>query len=134
MAFKLHPRLNADLIHLGDLKLSRVMLLPDPENPWIVLIPRREDIRELYELSDEDQKTLLSEINLFSKIMVKEFNPDKLNIGALGNMVPQLHIHIICRYEGDRAWPGSIWGISTPYNPSKVEHYQNVLTRAVSFV
>ncbi|EPZ50074.1 scavenger mRNA decapping enzyme [Bacteriovorax sp. BAL6_X] len=108
--FKLHEVLKRDLIEIDDMKLSKVMLLPDTENPWAVIIPKREGIREIHELSWEDQVTLLEEINEVSRFLTDKYGPQKLNIGALGNMVPQLHVHIICRYESDRSWPDAIWG------------------------
>lgn len=109
-SFQLHQRLEADLIELGDFKLSKVLMHPNTENPWIILVPKREQIREIFELSKEDQGQLLEEIQSSSKVMFTEFKADKMNIGALGNMVPQLHIHVICRFENDKAWPNAIWG------------------------
>ncbi|MFG1501398.1 HIT family protein [Halobacteriovorax sp. XZX-3] len=108
--FKLHEVLKKDLIEITDMKLSKLMLLPDQENPWAVLVPKREEIREIHELSWDDQVTLLEEINEVSRFLSDNYHPKKLNIGALGNMVSQLHVHIICRYENDRSWPGAIWG------------------------
>lgn len=108
--FNLHPTLKNDLIEICDLKLCKLMLLPDTENPWAVLIPRLDEIREIHQLTREDQIQLMDEINEMSLFFEESFSPEKLNIGALGNMVPQLHIHIIARYSSDRAWPGAIWG------------------------
>lgn len=120
-SFQLHERLKNDLIEIKDLELSKLMLLPDSENPWCVLVPKRNDIKELHHLESDDQNILLEEINTVSKILEKEFSPDKLNVGALGNMVPQLHIHIICRYKNDRSWPGSIWGTAAEIDKVKLE-------------
>lgn len=108
--FNLHPTLKKDLIEICDLKLCKLMLLPDTENPWAVLIPKLDEIREMHQLTREDQIQLMDEINEISLFFEESFSPEKLNIGALGNMVPQLHIHIIARYSSDRAWPGAIWG------------------------
>ncbi len=108
--FKLHETLEKDLVEICNLKLSKLMLLPDSENPWVVLVPMRDDIREICELEWDDQVELLREINMISRYLSSNFSPDKLNIGALGNMVPQLHIHLIARFKTDRAWPGAIWG------------------------
>ncbi|MGI4992272.1 HIT family protein [Halobacteriovorax sp. GFR7] len=123
--FKLHEVLKKDLIEIDDMKLSKVMLLPDTENPWAVIIPKREGIREIHELSWEDQVTLLEEINEVSRFLTGKYAPQKLNIGALGNMVPQLHVHIICRYENDRSWPGAIWGTKANKETYKISDLEN---------
>ena len=108
--FQLHERLARDLIFINDLKLSRLMVLPDKENPWCVLIPRRQGLTELHHLNTQDQSQILHEINFVSQIFEKAFAPDKINVASLGNMVNQLHFHVIARYRDDRAWPGAIWG------------------------
>lgn len=106
----LHPRLEADTITIGDLDLSRLLLSNDANYPWTILVPRRADIREIHELSEADQQQLLRESMLLSKALMALFTPTKLNIAALGNMVPQLHVHHIARYETDPAWPAPVWG------------------------
>ncbi len=108
--FKLHPQLKNDLIPIGKFSLSQLFLLPDSDNPWVVLVPEVEATKEWHHLSIEAQTSLQSEINLVSEFFEKKFTPDKINIGSLGNMVPQLHIHIIGRFKDDKAWPGAIWG------------------------
>lgn len=110
MSFIIHPRLEEDTILLGELDLCEVRLMPDSSNPWVVLVPKRADIKEIHELTDGEQGTLIYEISTISSKLTELFAPDKINVGALGNMVPQLHIHIICRYQNDRAWPNAIWG------------------------
>jgi len=110
MTFTLHPRLQADCIHLGDFPLCRVLLAGDARYAWFILVPRREGIREIYEMCEADQDSLTRESAVFGQAIMKAFKGDKLNIGALGNMVPQLHIHHIVRHEGDAAWPGAVWG------------------------
>jgi diadenosine tetraphosphate (Ap4A) HIT family hydrolase len=125
--FNLHERLEKDLINLGKLPLSYLMLMPDSDNPWVVLVPRIENIRELHQLTTEQQHQLLEEINTVSKHMEAEFSPDKMNIGALGNMVPQLHIHIICRFKDDKAWPGAIWGSEQGRDQARIENFKNIL-------
>ena len=112
---KIHPTLEKDLKLIGELSLCKVFMMPDSDNAWAVLVPKRlkgDDsyIREAYELDEEDQVKLTRETSMVSKKMSEIFSADKMNVAALGNMVPQLHIHIICRYEGDKAWPGPIWG------------------------
>lgn len=82
----------------------------DMHYPWLILVPRIENIREIFELSVRDQQQLLRESSWVSERLAKYFNADKINIGALGNMVPQLHIHHIARYQNDAAWPAPVWG------------------------
>ncbi len=108
--FTLHARLKADCIWLGDLPLCRVLLAGDARFAWFILVPKRSDIREAYQLSQSEQDILSRESAAFSRAIMERFNGDKLNIGALGNMVPQLHIHHIIRHEGDAAWPHAVWG------------------------
>lgn len=108
--FSLHPRLSADTILLGDFPLCHCLLMNDMHYPWLILVPRIENIREIFELSVRDQQQLLRESSWVSERLAKYFNADKINIGALGNMVPQLHIHHIARYQNDAAWPAPVWG------------------------
>ena len=110
--FQLHKRLEEDLVYIGDLGLSKLLLMPDSSVPWVVLVPQKAGMREWHELSMEDQRLLLLEINKVSLTCYQLFEPDKLNIGALGNIVEQFHLHIICRYKNDKAWPGPMWGQS----------------------
>ena len=105
----LHPKLDADSLFIKDLELCQLRLIPDGENPWFLLIPKRENMREWCDLSREDQHLLSDEIDWLCQ-KLKSVQPDKLNVASLGNMVPQLHIHVIARYQIDRAWPGPIWG------------------------
>jgi len=110
MTFALHPQLINDCIPMGDLPLCRVLLAPDKRFAWFILVPKRANIREAYELNEADQLTLMRESAAFGRAIMTAFDGDKLNIGALGNMVPQLHIHHIVRHKGDAAWPGAVWG------------------------
>ena len=107
MSFLLHPRLEADTVVLGELPLCRVLLRLDGRYPWVVLVPRREGIREIHELSTEDRAVLVEECAAVSQAMQTTLSADKMNVAALGNMVPQLHVHVVARYEGDDAWPGA---------------------------
>ena len=86
----------------------------DSRYPWLILVPRQQGLRELHDLSREDQSRLMSEITRTAKILEVCHQPDKLNIGALGNIVNQLHIHVLGRFDGDPAWPGPVWGIGEP--------------------
>ncbi len=115
--FELHPRLTQDTLVIGDFPLSRLLLMNDANYPWFILVPRRAEIREIFELEQRDQRQLLDESSHLSQILNKIFQADKLNIAALGNMVPQLHIHHIVRYQNDQAWPNPVWGLfpAQPY-------------------
>ncbi len=117
--FALHPQLAADTIPVGDLALSSVLLMDDARFPWFILVPRRPDASEITDLSDEDATTLMSEIRIATRVMLAMARPDKVNVGALGNLVPQLHVHVVGRFRSDPAWPGPVWGHGTrvPYQP-----------------
>ncbi len=108
--WSLHPRLAADTAPVGNFVLSRLLLSNDANYPWLILVPRRADIREIHDLSEADQQQLLRESMLLSRALMTAFSPAKLNIAALGNMVPQLHLHHIARYDNDSAWPAPVWG------------------------
>ena len=115
--FELHPRLAQDTLVVGDFPLCRLLLMNDVNYPWFILVPRRAGIREIFELEHLDQQQLLVESSQLSQLLNKIFQADKLNIAALGNMVPQLHIHHIVRYQTDLAWPNPVWGLfpAQPY-------------------
>lgn len=121
--FELHDQLKADCLEVGDLPLCKLLLLNDSNYPWLILVPRKEGVREIIELNDEEQLLLLGESNAVSKMLTECFSAEKLNIAALGNMVPQLHIHHIARYQNDASWPKPVWGAvqSKPYNNNQLE-------------
>ncbi len=121
--FELHPRLAADTVLLADLPLSRALVMGDARYPWVILVPRRADLREIHDLARAERGRLMEEIAALSEALERECRPDKINVGALGNLVPQLHIHVIARFVGDPAWPGPVWGQGTaePYGPGKLE-------------
>ncbi|WP_166265948.1 HIT domain-containing protein [Marinobacter caseinilyticus] len=123
MSFQLHERLAADTISLGRTELCELRLMNDSSWPWVLLVPRRPDIREIYELSEADQIQLLKESSALGQGMMAVFAGDKLNVAALGNMVPQLHLHHIVRFEGDSAWPGPVWGkqAAMPYTDDMLQ-------------
>lgn len=110
-AFALDPRLEADCHRVGELELSRVLLMDDARFPWLILVPRQPGLRELVELSREQQHALLDEINRVAHVLHAITNPDKMNIATLGNVVSQLHVHVIARHVGDAAWPRPVWGV-----------------------
>jgi len=108
--YELHPRLNEDCITIGRFELCQLLLMNDSNYPWFILVPRREGVREIFELSEADQRQLLWESSSLSRCIAEHFSADKINVAALGNMVPQLHIHHIVRYRSDPAWPAPVWG------------------------
>ncbi|HEY1708206.1 MAG TPA: HIT family protein [Rhizomicrobium sp.] len=122
-AFALHERLSADTVFVADWPLSRVLLMNDARYPWLILVPRRAGIVELFELSADDRATLVEEIAKASGLLKTATHAAKINIGALGNLVPQLHIHIVARNPGDAAWPGPVWGngAAVPYEDVALE-------------
>jgi diadenosine tetraphosphate (Ap4A) HIT family hydrolase len=115
--FILAPRLAADTIPVGDLALSSVLLMDDARFPWFILVPRRSGASELTDLSDEEAAQLMTEIRIATRVMLELAKPDKVNVGALGNVVAQLHVHVVGRFRSDPAWPGPVWGHGsrTPY-------------------
>ena len=121
--FELHPHLVADTVPVGQFRLSLVRLQKDGNYPWLILVPKRENMREIFHLSEEDQLQLARESSHLSQVMTSVFAPTKMNIAAIGNIVPQLHIHHVARYEGDAAWPASVWGVKEPtsYEPEKLK-------------
>ncbi len=123
MKFELHPQLQLDCIVLGSFELSLLLLVKDSQYPWFILVPKRDGIKEIFELSEEDQSLLLKESSILSKALQQEFKADKMNLAALGNMVPQLHLHHVVRYKDDAAWPGPIWGVkeALPYSEADIE-------------
>ncbi len=112
--FELHPRLAADTAFVADWTLCRVLLMNDARYPWLILVPRRAAAAEIFDLGPEDREMLIAEIALASERLKHVSRSAKINVGALGNLVPQLHIHIVARNPGDAAWPGPVWGVGAP--------------------
>lgn len=113
-AWALHPQLARDTVPLGDLALSRVLIIKDANYPWLLLVPRRPDITEIIDLDGVEQAQLMVEIDRTARALKTVTECDKLNIAALGNAVPQLHVHIIARRKTDKAWPKPVWGMVPP--------------------
>lgn len=115
--FQLHAQLKQDCFIVGQFELCLVLLLNDSQFPWFILVPQRENIREIFELQNEDQQLLIQESSYFSQQLATIFEAEKLNVAAIGNIVPQLHVHHIVRYQTDKAWPAPVWGkfAATPY-------------------
>ena len=131
--FTLHPQLAADTFVLGDFSLCRLLLMNEANFPWFILVPRRAGIREIFELSDDDQQQLLRESSHLARLLVGTFRADKLNIAALGNLVPQLHLHHVVRHRDDPCWPAPVWGklAARSYGSDQVGEIRNVLTPAL---
>ena len=110
MTFQLDSRLEADTIPVGDLALSSVLLLNDARFPWFVLVPRIPGVSEITDLTADQSAQLMQEIRIATGVMLELSRPDKVNVGALGNIVTQLHVHVIGRFRSDPAWPGPVWG------------------------
>lgn len=120
--FELDSRLQQDAVVLGDFPLSRLLLSNDARYPWFILVPRREGVSEVFQLGGEDQRALWSETTLLAELLKDVFKADKINIATLGNVVSQLHMHVIVRYRNDDAWPAPVWGRhpARPYEPEQV--------------
>lgn len=126
---ELHPQLEKDCIVLGEFTLCSLLLLNDANYPWFILLPNREGVTEIHQLSASDQQQLLKESATFSQCLEQVFRPDKLNIAALGNVVPQLHIHHIARFKTDACWPAPVWGsvAAIPYSEEQVKDIKKQL-------
>lgn len=137
--FQLHAQLAADSIYVGDFPLCALRLINDVQYPWFVLVPRRSDITEIFELDEVDRAQLLKESCLLSQAIRDVFKADKLNVAALGNMVSQLHLHHIARYKGDPAWPAPVWGKlpAVPYDEdrrnSTIEAIKGALSEELTY-
>ncbi len=130
----LDPRLEADSTFILNLDLCQVRLSHNAAFPWILLIPNRPNVREIIDLGEADRGVLMEEIAKASQVMRSIFTPTKLNVAALGNIVPQLHVHIIARYDNDAAWPGSVWGtgVEKDYDDAGKIQRMNLLHKAFS--
>ena len=130
MEFVLDPQLENDCIFLGELPLCRLLLINDKQFPWFVLVPRRADISELYHLSLEDRQVMMAESCDLSAALADGFNAKKMNVASLGNMVKQLHIHHIVRYDTDVAWPAPVWGKQSflPYEEDEIAEIRQKVT------
>jgi diadenosine tetraphosphate (Ap4A) HIT family hydrolase len=132
-AWSLHPQLDKDTINIGDLPLSRVLVSKDANYPWLVLVPRRADVIEIVDLDEVAQAQLMTEINRVARALQDVTQPDKLNIAALGNVVPQFHVHIIARRRSDAAWPRPVWGVvpALAHDPQAIETFIGALHRKI---
>ena len=120
-SFVVDKRIQNSSFLLGEWTLSSLYLKNDADFPWIILVPRENHVEEIFQLSKTNQKQLIAEITALSQLMKTYFEPDKLNVGALGNIVAQLHIHVVARYKTDKMWPHGVWqpnSQATAYNPA----------------
>lgn len=115
--FTLDPALAADTFFVADIGLTEVRLMNDSRFPWLILVPKRPDVQEVFHLSPLDQTMLTFETNQIAETLQSVTGAHKMNVAALGNQVRQLHVHVIARFESDAAWPGPVWcaGAGTPY-------------------
>lgn len=120
--FALDQRLQQDCLQVGDFPLCRLLLMNDVHYPWFILVPRREDVSELFQLDADDQLRLWSETTRLAEVLKDSFGADKMNVATLGNVVSQLHMHVIARRREDVAWPAPVWGRhpAQPYTPEQV--------------
>ena len=119
---------------MTDLPLCRVLLMRDARYPWLILVPAKPDLRELHDLEAADGRQLIEEVCQASRALERLFEPDKINVGALGNMVPQLHIHVVARRLGDSAWPGPVWGqgVAVSYAPAALAETRGRFVEALT--
>jgi diadenosine tetraphosphate (Ap4A) HIT family hydrolase len=131
--WSLHPQLSADTAFVCDLPLSRLLAMNDANFPWLILVPRREGARELFDFLGADQAALANEIALVSRALKDETRCDKLNVAAIGNVVPQLHIHIVARSKDDALWPKPVWGAAPPcaYEPGALDRFVTAIGERV---
>jgi diadenosine tetraphosphate (Ap4A) HIT family hydrolase len=131
--WSLHPRLAADTVPVGDLALSRVLLANDANYPWLILVPRRPGLTELIDMDPNEQVQLLAEVDAAARALKSITECEKLNIAAIGNLVPQLHVHVVARRHTDAAWPKPVWGAVPPtaYNPTVRDGFIAAMRRAL---
>lgn len=133
MTFALDPRLAADTLAVGDLPLSRVLLMNDSRFPWLILVPRRVGLSEIHDLSREERALMIEEAAISGEKLKNLTGAKKVNIGALGNIVPQFHVHVVARFEADAAWPGPVWGVgkAKSYPPEAAKNRVRALASAL---
>jgi diadenosine tetraphosphate (Ap4A) HIT family hydrolase len=137
----IHPTLARDTVEITEiteitviarLPLCRLLLMNDRRFPWLILVPEREGAREIHDLPPADRAVLVEEIASAGAALARAFHPDKVNVGALGNIVPQLHVHVVARFAADAAWPGPVWGsgAAVPYGDAELAEIRERLTAA----
>jgi|SRR5215470_5188980 len=133
--WSLHPQLARDTIEIGDLPLVRVLLMNDAGYPWLILVPRRAGATEIIDLDETDQEILMREIALLARVLKDVTACDKLNVAAIGNVVPQLHVHVVARRRDDALWPRPVWGAAParPYAPDDRDRLVDAIRSEVAF-
>ena len=134
--FTLDARLEQDTWLIGDLPLCRLLLSNDSNYPWFILVPRREGISELFQLDDSDQQLMWRETTELARVLNELFGAHKMNVATLGNVVSQMHMHVIVRYQTDAAWPAPVWGKipAKPYAEAQVSEMRSKLKQAFTFL
>lgn len=134
--FSLHPQLEKDCYELADFPLSKLLLCNDSAYPWFILVPKVNDITDIYQLDWQQQQQLLNESSMLSELLMQVFEGDKMNVAALGNVVEQLHVHHIVRFKTDVCWPKPIWGQQslTPYSSDELSQLKEKLLPKLSVV
>jgi diadenosine tetraphosphate (Ap4A) HIT family hydrolase len=132
-AWSLHSQLTKDTIDIGDLPLCRVLVIKDAHYPWLLLVPRRPEAVEIIDLDEVEQAQLMTEISRTARALKEVTQCHKLNIAALGNAVPQLHVHVIARRTSDVAWPRPVWGVVPPlaHDADEVQNFISALRRKI---
>jgi len=127
--FELHPRLQQDGIYIGRFELCRLLMMNDHHYPWFILVPEIADRREIYQLAKPERHLLSEESSYLAENLAMLYRADKMNIAAIGNVVPQLHIHHIVRYQTDKAWPAPVWGFvaAIPYTEQQISEHRTLL-------
>ena len=122
--FHLHPRLKEDCIAIGRFDLCQLLMMNDSQYPWFILVPEKADLKEIYQLSKPDLHKLAEESSYLAENLASLYHADKMNVAAIGNLVPQLHIHHVVRYLVDIAWPAPVWGkfAAIPYTTQQITH------------
>ncbi|NOS73904.1 MAG: HIT family protein [Methyloglobulus sp.] len=133
MTFDLHPQLERDCITVGRLTLCRLLLMNDKQFPWFILVPEIEGITEIFQLDKQQQGLLIEESSFLAEQLNMLYKADKINIAAIGNLVPQLHVHHVVRYRSDKAWPAPVWGkfAAIPYSEQELADTVSIMTDAL---
>lgn len=134
--FSLHPQLANDCFELADFPLCKLLLCNDSAYPWFILVPKVNDITDIYQLDWQQQQQLLNESSLLSELLMQIFAGDKMNVAALGNVVEQLHMHHVVRYKKDVSWPKPIWGQQalTPYTNDELDNLKDKVLPKISTI
>jgi diadenosine tetraphosphate (Ap4A) HIT family hydrolase len=135
--FVVDKRIQDSSFLLGEWPLSSLYLKNDADFPWVILVPRESHVEEIFQLSKTNQNQLIAEITAISQLMKTYFKPDKLNVGALGNIVAQLHVHVVARYKTDKMWPHGVWqpnSQATAYNPAILDNLLKALSSEIASI